>query len=363
MWIMLGECQSKCLHIAGTPLLPETAKKFHTLYVAKGILATTAIEGNTMTEEEVLQLLEGKLRLPPSREYQQQEIANIVSGCNMITEKIHSGEPPSLSLKNIKELNRFVLQKLQLEEKVVPGEIRTYEVGVARYKGAPHEDCTFLVEKLCDWLNREFTPPQGLEIVYAIIKAILAHLYLAWIHPFGDGNGRTARLVEFQILLSSGVPAPAAHLLSNHYNGTRTDYYRQLDATSRSGGELTLFFSYAIQGFVDGLRAQIEEIKKQQWEVTWKDYVYEFFRDMTKPSDQRLRDLLLDISKATDWIDATELESKYPRVAAHYAQMSNRTLVRDIFKLENLDLIEFGEEDQIRAKKEKILAFLPIKAK
>lgn len=57
--------------------------------------------------------------------------------------------------------------------------------------------------------------------MYAIFKAVVAHLYLAWIHPVGDGNGRTARLVEFQILLSSGVPSPAAHLLSNHYNQTR----------------------------------------------------------------------------------------------------------------------------------------------
>jgi Fic family protein len=44
------------------------------------------------------------------------------------------------------------------------------------------------------------------EIPYAILKAILAHLCLAWIHPFGDGNGRTARLVEFQILIFPGCP-------------------------------------------------------------------------------------------------------------------------------------------------------------
>ncbi|MBW2661693.1 MAG: Fic family protein, partial [Deltaproteobacteria bacterium] len=36
-------------------------------------------------------------------------------------------------------------------------------------------------------------------------------------HPFGDGNGRTARLLEFEALLSSGVPAPSSQLLSNHY--------------------------------------------------------------------------------------------------------------------------------------------------
>jgi len=64
-----------------------------------------------------------------------------------------------------------------------------------------------LLERLCVWLeSADFTPQPGLELVYAILKAIVAHVYLAWIHPFGDGSGRTARLMEFQILMVAGVP-------------------------------------------------------------------------------------------------------------------------------------------------------------
>jgi Fic family protein len=51
-----------------------------------------------------------------------------------------------------------------------------------------------------------FQAPPGLEIAYSILKAALAHPHLAWIHPFGDSNGRTARLVEFLILLSAVGP-------------------------------------------------------------------------------------------------------------------------------------------------------------
>ena len=58
LWLMLGECQSKCEHIAKVPLRPATAEMLYRLYVAKGALATTAIEGNTLSEEEVLQHLE-----------------------------------------------------------------------------------------------------------------------------------------------------------------------------------------------------------------------------------------------------------------------------------------------------------------
>ena len=78
LWIFLGEAASKCEHVAGVPLRPDTAERLHRLYLAKGLRATTAIEGNTLSEEEVLQHLEGKLNLPPSKEYLAKEIDNIL---------------------------------------------------------------------------------------------------------------------------------------------------------------------------------------------------------------------------------------------------------------------------------------------
>ncbi len=361
-WIMLGECQSKCEHIAGVPLRPETATLLHRLYLAKGILATTAIEGNTLSEEEVLQHLEGKLKLPPSREYLAQEIENIRAACDMITARIQSGEPLELTAGTIKEFNKLVLNKLELPENVVPGQVRTYSVGVARYRGAPLEDCEYLLEKLCDWLNsKEFTPRDGMEIVYAILKAILAHLYLAWIHPFGDGNGRTARLIEFQILIASGVPAPAAHLLSNHYNQTRTEYYRQLDRASQSGGEILPFLGYAAQGLLDGLKSQIARIVEQQWDVAWRNYVHEAFSDKKSQSYIRCRHLVLDLSMSKEPVPLDKLPEISPRLTAAYARKTRKTLSRDLNILLKMGLVS-QEKAGYRARKELILAFLPIKA-
>ena len=79
------------------------------------------------------------------------------------------------------------------------------------------------------------------------MKAVVAHLYIAWIHPFGDGNGRTARLLELQILLGAGFPVPTCQLLSNHYNQTRTEYYRELDLASHRRSP-TEFLVYALEG-------------------------------------------------------------------------------------------------------------------
>ena len=51
LWMMLGEAQSKCEHIARVPLRPQIAQELHQVYLVKGVLATTAIEGNTLSEE------------------------------------------------------------------------------------------------------------------------------------------------------------------------------------------------------------------------------------------------------------------------------------------------------------------------
>lgn len=211
-WLCLGEAASKCEHLARVPLRPATAEKMHQLYLAKGAAATTAIEGNTLTEAQVLRAVEGRLEVPPSKEYQKQEVENIIAACNQINERLAAGTLPPLDAGLIRSYNRQVLQGLPLGEDVVPGEFRLHSVLVGHvYRGAPAEDGALLVDRLREWLGgEEFKSKPEMELVNAIVKAVLAHVYLAWIHPFGDGNGRTARLIEFHLLMSAGMPSPAA---------------------------------------------------------------------------------------------------------------------------------------------------------
>jgi Fic family protein len=336
------------------------ASELHRLYLAKGVLATTAIEGNTLSEEQVLQHLDGKLELPRSREYLKHEIDNVINACNKMLKEISSNAPPKLTRQRIVELNRMVLGNLALDEGVAAGEIRKTSVGVARYRGAPAEDCAHLLDRLSEWLNaKEFGDVEGREIAFAILKAILAHLYLAWIHPFGDGNGRTARLLEFQILICSGVPAPAAHLLSNHYNATRTEYYRQLDAASRSGGDIRGFVTYAAEGLKDGLIAQLATIREQQLNVAWENYVHDAFKNKRSTSDKRRRDLVLDLSKSSEPVAIGEVSKLSPGIASAYAGKSEKTLMRDVAALVEMDLLKRTKEGKVGVRREKILAFLP----
>lgn len=358
IWISLGEAQSKCEHISGVPLRPSVARHLHMIYLAKGVLATTAIEGNTLTEAEVLKHLEGKLELPPSKEYLSKEIDNIIEACDKISADILIRDRADLSVEKIKDYDKLVLDGLALGESITPGQIRTFSVGVGGYRAAPAEDCEYLLQKFCSWLNK-FEIPESNRITFGILKAIIAHIYFVWIHPFGDGNGRTARLIEFQILMEVGIPTTAAHLLSNFYNQTRTEYYRQLDKTSKAKGSIANFIKYAVNGYVDELREQLKIIRMQQWDITWRNYVHEMFKDQTSEAAVRQRHLALDLSFQTDEpIRISNIPEVSTRIATAYAKKTRKTMVRDVNKLINMGLME-RTKDGIRAKREIILAFLP----
>lgn len=361
IWLDLGEIASKCEHLANLPLRPETREQMHRIYLAKGVAATTAIEGNTLSEADVRKAVEGKLKVPPSKEYMKQEVDNIIAACNGIGKAVVSSDPPQISAELISSYNRQVLESLPLDKDIVPGELRGHQVVVGDVYRAPvAADCSYLLEKLCTWLQGEdFKATKGRETVYAIIKAIIAHLYLVWIHPFGDGNGRTARLVEFHILLAAGVPSPAAHLLSNHYNQTRSEYYRQLDQASKSGGDVIPFLRYAVCGFVDGLHEQMNLVWDQIWLIVWRDHVHEQFQNRTHPSDLRQKQLAMDLAVKADWVVVADIPELSPPLAKAYAGKTSKTIQRDINRLEKMDLIS-REGRKVRARVEIIISFLPL---
>lgn len=363
LFLLLGEARSKCEHLAGVPLRPATAEELHLVYLAKGVQGTTAIEGNTLTRDDVERQISGQLRLPPSKSYLQQEVANVLTALDATWEVLRT-DRTEIHPPLIRALNKLLLADLELPPEVMPGEYRKHSVGVASYRAAPAEDCDYLMKRLCDWLQElENKIPPEFGLAGAIIRAVVAHLYIAWIHPFGDGNGRTARLIEYAILSRAGVPSPAAHLLSNHYNETRGAYYRELARASESGGDIVPFVKYAVQGLVDGLREQIALVGDQQLDVAWRNFVYEQLPDQGRSAAKvRCRNLLLDLSRQPESVRRRDLLEITARTAAAYAGKTAKTLSRDLNYLKKRDLIAV-ERDTVRARKERIRAFLPDRIK
>ena len=340
-WMLLGEAKSKCEHLAGAPLQPEVAQRLYEVALVKGAQATTAIEGNTLEEEQVEGILHGTFKAPPSMAYQQREVENVLDALQEIDRQVVRGDPPAITAELICNLNRQVLEGTEHEPQVSGGRVRDHSVVVGSYRGAPPEDCEHLIGRLADWLESELFASEDPEIRFALAVtcAAYAHLYIAWIHPFGDGNGRTARLLEFLILARCQmVPLPAAHLLSNHYNRTRPQYYRKLAEASRSR-ETTGFLEYAIQGLVDGLREQIAGVRGHQFAVSWVNYVHETMSQFpASPARDRQRSLALAMP-ADKVVARVALPGLTPELAALYARTGPRTLSRDLNRLQKAGLV------------------------
>ncbi len=365
LWLLLGEAKSKGMHIARTLLHPQRSDELMQVFLTKGVLATTAIEGNTLSEEEVRRVIEDRSELPPSKEYLAQEVRNVIDAYNVVKDDILRDSKAELTPARLQDWNRLILSGLALEEGVVPGQLREMGVVVGSYKAPPARDVEYLVARLCDWLNGDFfTIGEGhrpeFRAPLAILKAVMAHLYFVWIHPFGDGNGRTARLLELQILLAAGFPAPATQLLSNHYNQTRTEYYRQLRLAGREGP--VGFLTYALRGFVDGLAEQLDLIFSWQRADRWEQYVYQQFGELRTEADRRRLRLVLEVSKAYRAAGAPVsregLRWLSPKLSEAYSGKTDKTLTRDLNAIEKLELFKrnragYAPNDEV------LLGFLP----
>lgn len=365
-WMNLGEARSKCQHLAGVPIQPKVALELSRVTLIRGAVATTAIEGNTLTEEEVRLYLDGQGQIERSRRYQLVEVENVLKAISSIDEALQNRTPIPFTVARLLEVNQVLLDGTEHEANAQPGEFRKHSVvvGGGIYRGPEWHRVPELCEEMCRWMNTRFDREAGgvtvgsedERIAIALVKAIVAHIYIAWIHPFGDGNGRTARLIEVQILSQAGVPLVATNLLSDHYNHTRDRYYRELRMASENGGNLSSFVSYAVEGFVDGLRKQIEVVRDHQLVVAWKNHVHEVLEGHTSAMERR-RCLLLDMPLKA-WVKRSDIAQVSTKVALLYGGKGLRTLPRDLNALGGEGLIVRGPKG-FRVAVENVVAFVP----
>jgi len=343
-YFIFGQCDVLVKALNNASIKPENYSELMAVTLRKGAQATTAIEGNTLTEEEIIKIEKGE-RLPPSKGYQETEVKNILDAFNHLIEDIAidpKGQLVSPAL--LKRFHKMVGKNLGDHFAAQPGQFRSgsNNVTVGKYRAAEGVDVELLVSKFCTFLKEEFRYERGAHTYMdIIIEAIVAHVYLEWIHPFGDGNGRTGRLVEFYILLRGGLPEITLHILSNHYNMTRPEYYRQLQLSSEKR-DLTEFIRYAITGLRDGLEQTFETVQKRQFELSWREYIYSQFSNADyshKDILNRRRTLALEIPINKEITPKGIPELSIP-LARIYSGVSEKTLLRDVEELEQLQIIK-----------------------
>jgi Fic family protein len=330
---LMGQCYAYIDSMLNMPIRPDYRQQLLIVSLNKGALATTAIEGNTLTEEELNQILSGK-NLAPSKRYLQTEVENIITAFNTIlTELVEEKSPAIISPELIKRFNEMVGRNIGETFGGNPGHLRRRNVTVGLYRPPAFEKVEDLVNKLCDWLLKEFHYGREQTFDDAVIEAIVTHVYIAWIHPFLDGNGRTARLMEFYLLMRSGVPNIASHILSNHYNNTRNEYYRQLQNASETGN-LSAFIEYALEGFCDGLENIIKVIHKDQTELTWRNFVHDEIEKMQDEGKntktlRRIRQLAYYIP-ADRFYSIGKIRYLNAKITEEYINLNEITLRRDL---------------------------------
>lgn len=116
-----------------------------------------------------------------------------------------------------------------------PGNFRRGWVGVRNtrtnevvHEGVDRDQLETLMDELVQFLN---APPQ----THLIIKAALAHLNLTLLHPFSDGNGRTARCLQTAVLANEGIAAQTYSSIEEYIGRNQQEYYDVLSATGGGG--------------------------------------------------------------------------------------------------------------------------------
>lgn len=361
---LLGQCEAYTRAICNTPMLPQHYLKALNVSLIKGAQATTAIEGNTLSEDEITSIGVGG-KLPPSKEYQGQEVLNILEAYDKLRQEVVIKDKCSLvTPKLIMRFHKLVgkgLDKKYFNSEL--GVFRTEQRGVGGYVCPDPWDIEALIVIFCDYLKHQFKFDKDKEDYQnTIIQAIVAHVYLEWIHPFGDGNGRTGRLLEFYILLRGGFPDVASHILANYYNETRPIYYGQLDNATKQQS-LTEFIEYALIGLRDGLQKALQNVQDSQQRITWERHVFEKFKGIkyhNKHVFKRRRDLILAFPDNVS-LSREEIPEINTQIAKLYGGLNERTLIRDIAELLELKLLVKVGKDKYKANNKVVKGYVAMR--
>ena len=326
-----------CESLKELPILPAQAYDFEQELTRKSIFSTAAIEGNPLNEDEVADIInnsEGEEHI----EVKKIEIKNLHKAYEEIT-TITPETQFNLTENFIKGIHQVVANKLNYES-CVPGYYRNHivKVGDKKHGGVATppkclQDIKNLMAEYINWVNSD-----SINKLPAIIKSSLAHYHLALIHPFADGNGRTARLIEASLLRASGIKYLPS-MLSNYYYREIDDYFVSFSLCRKSKeNDITPFIEFVLKGAIESLNEVKNRITSIIREYALKEFYISLHSSKTINKRQlELLNLLLDApEKKTITINSIQTELPYRTL---YATVSDRTARRDLNKLNELKLI------------------------
>lgn len=242
--------------------LMETARLASTHY-------STQIEGNRLTQEQVFEVSQGGTF--PNRERDEKEVKNYFLALDYVDELTKENQ------RNITEEQIQILHNLVYtgKKKISPyrdqqNVIRASQSGAIVYMPPEAHDVQPLMTDMASWINENLN---SLELPVPIIAAI-AHYQFATIHPYMDGNGRTARLLTNLILHKSGYGLKGIYSLEEYYAKNLQGYYQALTVgrshnyyLGRAEADITQWIDYFSQTMAEAfsnVKAAAQKYSPQQ---------------------------------------------------------------------------------------------------
>ncbi|WP_172196040.1 Fic family protein [Saccharibacillus qingshengii] len=218
------------------------------------VLLSTKLEGNTLSEEE-----KRKVLYRNSANEEEQEIYNLMKAIEFLDDSERRELP--ITEEWIKKLHAVIKVTHGRRARISEYREEQNKVGDRNQSGfyLPPEpqDVPVLMEDLVAWLNS----PQNIGLA-APIRAGIAMWQFLTIHPYMDGNGRTARMIATYLLRRNGYGLKGLFVLENFYDRNLNEYYRKLQMElhhnyyfGRHDAMLTPWLDY----FLDGLGEVYEE--------------------------------------------------------------------------------------------------------
>jgi len=253
--------------ILNVPLLPRWEVKLRKEAIVKMAHHSTSIEGNPLTLEQVKNLLAGKKIA--AWEKDKREVINYVKVLEYIDKLGEEG------VKHISEEIILKIHQLTTQDILAGNESGHYRkvpvvvvngYGKIVFRPPPENRVPDLMKDFILWLNSE----QRYEL-YPVLLSGISHYEFVRIHPFVDGNGRTARALATLILYLKGFDTKRFFALDDYYNENRGRYYSALQTVDQKTLDITLWLEY----FCEGVTVSMNRVKGAVLELSFDKMVKE----------------------------------------------------------------------------------------
>ena len=243
---------------------PQTRSRFLVRSLIEEAITSSQLEGASTTRQKAMEMFRSG-RAPANRG--EQMIFNNLKGMEFI--RAHQGEEltPDLVREIHAEMMRDTIADADLGRLQTPGEKRVFvaanDSDLVLHQPPPAAQLPARLAAMCRFANGA----NEKEFLHPVMRAILLHFWLAYDHPFVDGNGRTARALFYWSMLRSGYWMFEFVSISSILRKASATYASSFLLTESDDGDATYFIDYQLQVIRRALRALEDYLEKKTSEI------------------------------------------------------------------------------------------------